>query len=91
MKNQDNTYPKKPDYIAYNVQESRDGKGHWSRVGAAWQHKDGKGYEINLDSVPVDGRVTLREMRDQRQQSHDNQRQEPEHSQTMSQNHDRER
>ncbi|MEW8333949.1 MAG: hypothetical protein AB2692_23675, partial [Candidatus Thiodiazotropha sp.] len=62
MKDQDNTYSKKPDYVAYTVQPSRDGKGHWNRIGAAWQHRDGKGLEIDLSSLPVDGRVTLREL-----------------------------
>ncbi len=26
---------KKPDYIAYNVKSTNDGKGHWNKVGAA--------------------------------------------------------
>jgi hypothetical protein len=30
------------------------------RLGAAWQHKDGKGFNVQLDCVPLDGRITLR-------------------------------
>ncbi len=73
MSEQDGTYSKRPDYIAYNVQPSRDGKGHWNRVGAAWTHKDGKGYEVDLESLPLSGRVTLREMRDERMQGYQEQ------------------
>lgn len=75
MRDQDNTYARRPDFVAYNVRESRDGKGHWNRIGAAWRHKDGHGYEINLDSLPVDGRVTLREMREERMQGYEDERQ----------------
>ena len=92
MKDQDNTYNKQPDYIAYNVQQSRNGKGHWTRIGAAWQHKDGKGYDIDMSCTPVDGRVTLREMRDQRQQEHNgNQQPAHEHPQEMRNEQSRER
>jgi hypothetical protein len=51
---------KKPAYIAYQV---RDGKGdsYWTRIGAAWTSKDGKGLSLQLDTVPLDGRVVLRQ------------------------------
>lgn len=71
----DNTTARKPEYLAYNVQESRDGKGHWSQVGAAWAHRDGQGYDIQLSSVPVNGRVILRELREERMQDYEDQRQ----------------
>ncbi|VAW75396.1 hypothetical protein MNBD_GAMMA13-700 [hydrothermal vent metagenome] len=74
MSEQDNTNAgRKPDFAAYNVRESKDGKGYWNKVGAAWKHRDGKGFDIDLDSVPVNGRVTLRELRDERMQSHEQQ------------------
>ena len=77
---------KRPDYIAYNVKHSNDGKGHWNKVGAAWQHQDGQGYDLALDSIPVDGRVTLRELRQEQVQNYDNQRQNQEPSQEPSHN-----
>jgi hypothetical protein len=53
-----------PDYIAYSVRNRGEDKdAAWNRVGAAWQHRDGKGYDVQLDATPVDGRVTLREQR----------------------------
>jgi len=50
---------KAPGYIAYQVREGTD-KGYFTRIGAAWSNKDGKGFNIQLDSVPLDGRITLR-------------------------------
>ena len=75
MSDQDQIAPgRKPDFIAYNVKEGRDGKPHFNRVGAAWQHKDGQGYEVTLDSVPVSGRITLRERREERMRGYDKER-----------------
>jgi hypothetical protein len=50
---------KSPSHLAYHV---RDGgqKGFWTKVGVAWQHKDGNGFNLQLDCVPIDGRITLR-------------------------------
>lgn len=51
----------KPSLLCYTVRVYGDGKNaSWSRIGAAWAHKDGKGYEVRMDSVPVDGRLVLR-------------------------------
>jgi hypothetical protein len=38
--------------------ESR--KGFWTRIGTAWPHEDGEGFNILLDALPVDGRIVLR-------------------------------
>lgn len=39
----------------------KDGKkAQWVEIGAAWLHKDGKGFDIVLDALPCDGRVVLR-------------------------------
>lgn len=45
-----------------------DGEGDeafWTRVGSAWQNKDGKGYNIVLQALPVNGRLVLREPNDE--------------------------
>ncbi|MCI0655078.1 MAG: hypothetical protein L0Y39_11460 [Methylococcaceae bacterium] len=65
---------RKPDFIAYQVQETQDGKGIWNRIGAAWRHKDGQGMEVSLNSLPVNGRVTLRTMREERMQDYADER-----------------
>jgi hypothetical protein len=52
---------KKPAFIAYHVR-NRDGEaeGFWTRCGVAFQNADGKGFNILLDVIPLDGRITLR-------------------------------
>lgn len=52
-----------PSLIAYHVAEGRKegDKGFWTRIGAAWDHKDGEGLTLQLDLVPVNaGRIVLR-------------------------------
>ncbi len=51
---------KSPSFIAYQVRDRDGQKGFFTRIGAAWQNADGKGFNIQLDAVPLDGRVTLR-------------------------------
>ena len=48
-----------PSHIAYHVRDGKD-KGFWTRIGVAWQHKDGKGFNIQLEVAPLDGRIQLR-------------------------------
>jgi len=78
---------RKPDHGAYNVQNSKQGKAIWNRIGSAWRHNDGQGFEIDLHSMPVNGRVTVRELRDQAHQHYDQQAQ-SNHDQTQQQSHD---
>ncbi len=51
---------KAPSMIAYQVRDREGGKGFWTRIGAAWPHADGKGFNIQLEVVPLDGRITMR-------------------------------
>ena len=55
----------RPSHRAYAVDDTDpdqpEQKGDWKRIGAAWPHKDGKGLNILLSAVPVNGRVVLRE------------------------------
>lgn len=50
---------KAPSFIAYHVREGKE-KSYFTRVGAAWTHKDGNGFNIVLEAFPVDGKITLR-------------------------------
>jgi len=50
---------KSPSHIAYHVRNREGGKGFFTRIGAAWPTKDGKGFNVQLDCVPLDGRITL--------------------------------
>jgi len=52
---------KTPSHIAYQVRDRGENKnGFWTRIGSVWPHADGKGFNIQLECVPLDGRVTLR-------------------------------
>lgn len=62
----DNTKSKAPSHTAYQVREGKGDKGFWTRIGSAWPHGDGKGFNIQLDAVPLDGRITLRDASDKK-------------------------
>lgn len=56
----------KPVFHAYSIREyEKDGKkdSFWTKVGVAFGHEDGKGFNIVLDCVPLDGKISLREPR----------------------------
>jgi hypothetical protein len=55
----DATNNKTPTHIAYHVRDGKE-KGYFTRIGAAWLHKDGKGFNVQIEMVPLDGRITLR-------------------------------
>jgi hypothetical protein len=57
----------KPTHNAYTVRNyeksteaGKQDASQWSKIGVAFSHKDGKGLDLVLDAVPVDGRVVLR-------------------------------
>ena len=51
---------KTPSHIAYHVRDRKDGEAFWTRIGSAWQHADRKGFNIQIETIPLDGRITLR-------------------------------
>ena len=51
---------KSPSHIAYHVRNGNSDKGYWTRIGAAWAHADGNGFNIQIETLPLDGRITLR-------------------------------
>jgi len=50
----------KPTFIAYTVKETSKDESLWLRIGAAWEHKDGKGFNIKLEALPINGEIALR-------------------------------
>ena len=60
MTTSNTTTGKAPSHIAYQVRDRDGKKGFWTRIGSAWQHNDGQGFNVQLDVVPLDGRITLR-------------------------------
>jgi hypothetical protein len=54
------TTGKLPSHIVYQVRDREGKKAFWTRIGSAWQHADGKGFNVQVEVVPLDGRITLR-------------------------------
>lgn len=52
------TRPVMHGYAVRPIGEGR--KSSWSKIAAAWAHKDGRGFEVRMDAMPVDGRLVLR-------------------------------
>lgn len=48
------TTPTRPTHRVYAVSKKPEAeKGHWTEIGAAWPHKDGKGFHLKLDFIPL--------------------------------------
>ena len=52
---------KKPTLIAYSVREREGQKAIWTRIGAAWPHGTGTGFNIHLEALPIGDRIVLTE------------------------------
>ena len=51
-----------PPVRAFTVRKSNDEnkKDIWIAIGAAWPHRDEKGFDVILDALPLDGHIVLR-------------------------------
>lgn len=49
-----------PEFLAYQVRDREGKKSIWTRIGSAWRHADGNGFNIQVEAMPLDGRITLR-------------------------------
>lgn len=54
---------KAPTHIAYTVRDGHE-RSFWTRIGSAWAHADGNGFNIQVEALPIDGRITLRVVSD---------------------------
>ena len=48
---------------AYSVREfEKDGQtqSSWIPIGVAFAHRDGNGWDLRLDALPIDGKIALR-------------------------------
>ena len=66
MSNTNQTNPNAPTHTAYQVHEISKDKSSWTKIGSAWPNRDGQGFNIQLDAVPLDGRITLRVVSDKK-------------------------
>jgi hypothetical protein len=51
---------KLPTHFAYQVTERSGNDAFWNRIGSAWTHADGQGFNIQIEALPLSGRITLR-------------------------------
>src|SRR5204862_7658790 len=55
----------RPSHKVFVVEDREtEGEGNdafWTRIGSAWPNKDGKGFNIALSALPINGRLVLRE------------------------------
>lgn len=59
MTTQHNLFGKKPTHRLFRVV----GEGEhsiWTPIGAAWPNKDGQGFSINCEALPLSGRIVMR-------------------------------
>lgn len=48
-----------PAFMLYRV-EGNGPEARWTKIGAAWPNRDGKGFNILCDAVPLQGRIVMR-------------------------------
>lgn len=54
-----NTRTTPPSHVVFVV-EGEGESAHWTRIGAAWPHDDGEGFNLKLTCMPLDGRLVIR-------------------------------
>jgi hypothetical protein len=59
-KTNETTGSKLPSHNVYQVRDREGRKPIWTRIGSAWAHKDANGFNVQLDCIPLDGRIVLR-------------------------------
>lgn len=52
---------RKPTHRLFRVLGDGDAAS-WTPIGAAWPNKDGHGFNISCDAVPLQGRIVMREI-----------------------------
>ena len=57
----DKDQPQQSTHRAYSVIKREGQDDYWLNVGLAFPHKDGKGFNIILQALPLDGKIVCRE------------------------------
>ena len=45
--------------VVENFQSQGEDRSSWTRVGVAFPHDDGKGFQVQLKALPVDGKLVI--------------------------------
>jgi hypothetical protein len=51
---------RKPSHTAYSIREREGKDSKWTEIGVAFPHKDGKGFDVLCDVIPLSGRISIR-------------------------------
>ena len=57
--------PKQATHRAYSVIRREGQEDFWLNLGLVFDHKDGKGFNIMLQALPLDGKIVCREITDE--------------------------
>lgn len=61
MTKQSTTSTNRPTHRLYRV-EGEGKSANWTEIGAAWPNKDGAGFSLTCDAVPLRGRIVMRKI-----------------------------
>jgi hypothetical protein len=53
-----------PSFRAYTIIKREGQDDLWLAIGAAFMHQDGDGYNVVLQALPIDGKIVLRQPKD---------------------------
>jgi len=56
--------PKQPTHRAYSVIRREGQDDFWLNLGLVFPHKDGGGFNVILQAIPLDGKIVCREIAD---------------------------
>lgn len=59
MTTRTNLFGNKPTHRLFRVVGDGE-KANWTEIGAAWPNKDGQGFSITCDAMPLSGRIVMR-------------------------------
>jgi hypothetical protein len=68
MNTQSTATANKPTHRIYRVIGDGE-KSNWTPIGAAWPNRDGNGFSIACDAVPLTGRIVMRRITERPQQA----------------------
>jgi hypothetical protein len=60
-----------PVYRAYSVVNREDQDDFWIPVGVAFSHRDGAGFNVLLQALPINGKIVLRPAKEKTKSSRD--------------------
>jgi hypothetical protein len=53
---------KQPTHTAFSVIKREGKQDYWLNIGLVFPHKDGTGFTIRLQALPLDGKIVIREI-----------------------------